>query len=313
MDVWTVLTACVRRWYVFVPTLLVALAFAYTQMQAMPPAYLATSSATVVGPALVPGQDPGEVIEVNPFESLGGSLNATGQVLTSMMDSDPKRTQFADAGVTAGYEVSQDDAVIYFDVTGEDADEVVTSATRLVELLDSELAALQERPVEAPESRVRAVALTVPTIADEDPVAGLRTFVVFAAIGLILAVGLALVADAVLRSRRRRADANDDGAHDDGARDDDETDGGTTAAGTFPPVVQPTRRNRRSGGATADPRVGSEDVTQPLVLPEMDHGAHAGDQADGQPEGRHVDAPDSEDHAADLSPVGQAPRHTPGV
>lgn len=309
MDVWTVLTACVRRWYVFVPTLLVALAFAYTQMQAMPPAYLATSSATVVGPALVPGQDPGEVIEVNPFESLGGSLNATGQVLTSMMDSDPKRTQFADAGVTAGYEVSQDDAVIYFDVTGEDADEVVTSATRLVELLDSELAALQERPVEAPESRVRAVALTVPTIADEDPVAGLRTFVVFAAIGLILAVGLALVADAVLRSRRRRADANDDDA-----RDDDETDGGTTAAGAFPPVVQPTRRGRRSGGLAADPRVGPEDVTQPLVVPEMDRGAPSGDQAEGQPEGRHVDTPDPEDHTAgDLSPVGQAPRHTPGV
>lgn len=204
MDIWTVLKACARRWYAFVPVLGLALGFAYAQMNATPPAYLATSSAILTGPALVPGQDPGEVIEVNPFESLGGSLNATTKVLVSLMDSAPERADFASDGVTADFLVTQDDAVIYFDVQGADPDEVVASANRLVELLDVEVATLQGRPLEAPESRIRAVALSLPSTAVEDPVAGIRVFAIVGALGIILAVTVALVTDTVMQSRRRR-------------------------------------------------------------------------------------------------------------
>lgn len=207
MDIWTVLKACARRWYVFVPVLGLAVGLAYMQMQAAPPAYLATSSAALTGPALVAGDEPGEVIEVNPFESLGGSLTATTKVLVSLMDSAPKRDQFLDEGVQAGFDVTQDEAVIYFDVYGEDPDEVVASARRLVEILDVEMATLQGRAVEAPESRIRAVAVTLPETAEEDPVAGIRVFAIIAALGLVLAVAAALVADALVQGYRRRQGA----------------------------------------------------------------------------------------------------------
>lgn len=252
MDIWTVLKACVRRWYVFGPTLGLALWLAYSQMQSMPPAYTATSSATIAGPALVPGEAPGEIIEVNPFERLGGSLNATGQVMASLMDSGPKRVEFGDAGVTEAYEVSQDDAVIYFDVQGADADGVVTSATRLVELLDTELATLQGRAVEAPESRVRAVTLSVPTVADEDPIAGLRLFAVLAALGLVLAVALALVVDAVAQSRRRRTPTARYEAH-------------RATSWVRTPAVRPLRRQPAT--VTRQREAGPADTTQPIVVP----------------------------------------------
>lgn len=205
MDIWTVLKACARRWYVFVPLLALTVGFGYSQMRSTPPTYLATSTATLTGPALVPGDEPGEVIELNPFESLGGSLNATTKVLVALMDASDKRDQFYEQGVTADYEVFQDEAVVYFDVAGGDPDEVVASAARLVELLDVELANLQGRAVEAPESRVRAVAVALPSSAVEDPVGGIRVFAVIAALGLAVAVAAALVTDAVAQGRRRRA------------------------------------------------------------------------------------------------------------
>ncbi|GEN79719.1 hypothetical protein [Actinotalea fermentans] len=209
MDIWTVLKACARRWYVFVPVLALTMGFAYAQMQAAPPAYLATSTATVTGPALVPGQQPGEVVEVNPFETLGGSLTQTTKVLVALMDSTPKRDAFVAEGVTADFEVTQDESVVYFDVSGDDPDEVVASATRLVELLDVEMAALQGRALQAPESRIRAIAVSLPQTAQEDPIAGIRVFAVVGALGLILSVAAALVTDAVLQGRRRRARLRD--------------------------------------------------------------------------------------------------------
>lgn len=205
MDIWTVLKACARRWYVFVPVLALTMGFAYTQMQAAPPAYLATSTATLTGPALVPGQEPGEVLERNPFESLGGSLTSTTKVMVALMDSAPKRDEFVDQGVTADYEVAQDESVVYFDVVGDDPDAVVASAVRLVELLDVEMANLQGRAIEAPESRIRAVPVALPQTAAEDPVAGIRVFAVIGALGLIGSVAAALVTDAVMQNRRRRA------------------------------------------------------------------------------------------------------------
>lgn len=333
MDIWTVLKACVRRWYVFLPVLGLAAWVAYSQAQSMPPVYVATSTATIAGPALIPGDEAGEIIEVNPFERLGGSLNATGQVMTSLMDSGPKRDQYAVEGVTADYEVSRDDAVIYFDVLGEDPDAVVTSAARLVELLDTELAALQGRAVEAPDSRVRAVPLSVPATADEDPMGGLRVLAILAAIGLILAVAAALVTDALVQARRRRADAAPPvvppaarprrrlplgaGRRPVGAPRVAPSSRTSGAAPAVPsaPSGRPSTPSGRSGPAGARrPTAGPEDVTQPLAVTE-DPAAHAPERPSSGSTGSAPApaAPGAQEGETPFSPVGQAGRHSSGA
>ena len=284
MDIWTVLKACARRWYAFVPVLAVAMGFAYAQMEATPPAYLATSSAVLTGPALVPGGEPGEVIEVNPFESLGGSLNATTKVLVSLMDSAPKRDEFAGDGVAAAYLVSQDDAVIYFDVQGTDPDEVIASASRLVELLDVEVAALQGRPLEAPESRIRAVAVSLPSTAEEDPVAGIRAFAIVGALGVILAVTVALVTDALMQARRRRRAQR------------------PLEAEVAPATAhRPAPAHLDRPGETADPASAADGSTRPLVG--EDTGASRRGPATGQDD---QEVPTGDDGVgATLSTAGQ--------
>lgn len=206
MDIWTVLKACARRWYVFLPILGIALWIGNARVEAMPPVYTAESSAALTGPALIPGDEAGEIIEVNPFQSLGGSLNTTTQILVSVMDSGPKRDQFVEQGITLDYEVTQDDAVIYFYVEGDDPVEVAETSARLVELLDVEVATLQTKPVEAPESRIRAVPLTLPVAGERDTTAGLQLLAVIGVLGLLLAAGAAVLADGLVRLRARRTE-----------------------------------------------------------------------------------------------------------
>lgn len=207
MDIWTVLKACARRWYVFLPILGAALWIGNARVEAMPPVYYAESSAALTGPALVPGDTPGEIIEVNPFQTMGGSLNTTTQIMVTVMDSIPKREAFFDEGVTLDYEVSRDDAVIYFYVEGDDPTSVAETSARLVELLDVEVATLQSKPVEAPESRIRAVPLALPLVAERDTGAGLQLLAVIGILGLLGAAGAAVVVDGIARQRARRAEA----------------------------------------------------------------------------------------------------------
>jgi hypothetical protein len=206
MDFWTVLKACARRWYVFLPILGVALLIGNAQVGSQPPLYSATSSAALTGPALVPGAEPGEIVEVNPFQTLSGSLSTTTDILVSLMNSDPKHDQFASDGVTDDYVVTVDTSVIYFDVTGTDAATVLATAARLVELADTEVAGLQSKPVESPESRIRVVPLALPTVAIEDTTAGLRLLALIAAIGLVAAAAGAVAFEGIAALRAKRAD-----------------------------------------------------------------------------------------------------------
>ncbi len=203
MDFWTVLKACARRWYVFLPILGLALVVGNIRVSDAPPVYLATSSAALTGPSLIPGGQPGEIVEVNPFQSLGGSMETTTEIAVSLMDSEPKRDQFAQEGVTGDYTVSNDKAVIYFDVTGPDPTAVTQDAAQLIQILDTEVAGLQSKPVENPESRIRAVPLAVPQVADKDTVAGLRMLAVIGTLGLALATAGAVAVDGAITARRR--------------------------------------------------------------------------------------------------------------
>ena len=187
MDIWTVLKACVRRWYVFLPILGAALVVGNAQVQATPAEYAATSTAALTPPSLVPGAEPGEIIEVNPFQNLSGSMNTTSEILVALMASVPQREQIYDQGLIDDYDVSVDKSVIYFDVVGADPALVIETATQLVAILDTEVANLQNKPVETPESRIRAVPIAIPLSAAKDTMAGLRLLVVIAAFGLLLA------------------------------------------------------------------------------------------------------------------------------
>jgi hypothetical protein len=201
MDIWTLLGTAARRWYVALPILLAALLIGFVTSRNLEPAYTATSTAVLAGPQLV--YEDGEPVAVNPFLNLGGSLGNTTQAMVVLMDSETKRLEHAARGIVEDYEVDRTDAVIFFDVTGDDPAAVVFTANELVTILDEEIATLQADPPSAPEQRIRAVAITAPTQATADTGARLQLIAVAGVVGLLLALAAAALVDGVARSRNR--------------------------------------------------------------------------------------------------------------
>ncbi|MBO1751986.1 hypothetical protein J4G33_09240 [Actinotalea sp. BY-33] len=206
MDVWTLLRTTLRRWYVFVPVLVVALALGYTAARDLPPVYVTQSSAILTGPALIPGDEEGEIDEINPFLSLGGSLTTTTAAMVVLMDSEPTRYELDEAGLETEYEVDRVDAVLYFDVEGLDEVAVTETANELVRIADVKLAELQEAADSDPDTRIQVVPLTSPQVALEGSTGGVQLIAVAGVVGLVLGSGLAVALDGFLTWRRRRAE-----------------------------------------------------------------------------------------------------------
>lgn len=207
MDIWTVLRTSLRRWYVFIPILAVSLALGYTMAQDLDPVYTAESSAILVAPAIVPGQEEGEMVEVNPYLNLGGGLTATTQVMVVLMDSGPKRLDYFDRGLEPDYKVERLDAVMYFTVTGTDAEAVTETANELVAIADDEVAELQDKSTVPPEERIRVRPLSLPQVAIEDGGAGIQLMAILGLLGLVAGVGTALAFDGFIQWRRARRSA----------------------------------------------------------------------------------------------------------
>lgn len=204
MDIWTVLRTSLRRWYVFVPVLALSLGLGYSMAQDLDPVYTAESSAILVAPAIVPGQEEGEMVEVNPYLNLGGGLTTTTQVTVVLMNSGPKRLEYFDLGLEPDYAVDRVDAVMYFTVTGTDPESVTATANELVVIADDEVAELQDKSTVRPEERIRVRPLSLPQVAIEDGGAGIQLMAILGVLGLVAGVGAAVALDGFLQWRRER-------------------------------------------------------------------------------------------------------------
>ncbi len=217
MDIWTILRTSLRRWYAFVPILALALGLGYSMAQDLDPVYTAESTAILVAPSIVPGQEEGEKVEVNPYMSLGGGLTATTQVIVVLMDSGPKRLEYFERGLEPDYVVDRNDAVMSFAVTGDEPDSVIETANELVDIADTEVAALQEKASVIPEERIRVRPLSLPAIAQEDGSAGPQLLAILGVLGLVAGIGGAIALDGFIRWRKRHrstARTPSGGSHD---------------------------------------------------------------------------------------------------
>lgn len=245
MDIWTLLRTAVRRWYVALPILVAALAIGLATALSLQPSYTATSTTVLTGPQVVYEQ--GESVRVNPFLNLGGSLNNTTQVMRVLMDSETKRLEHAQRGLVEDYEVDRNDAVISFEVTGDDPEAVVFTARELITILDEEIALLQADPPSPPEQRVAAAPITVPSQATPDTGGRLQLLAVAGVVGLLLALAAAALVDGISRSRAEgRARRAEEAAADDGA-------GGPTA-----PAAPATSAAPAAPAAPTGPEVPAE-------------------------------------------------------
>ena len=210
MDLLGVMRACLRRWYVFLPIVLLTAWLARDQYQQAQPQYTATAS-VVIAPSteLVYNRgrqtDTGLVV-TTPFNGSEGPRVLAG-LLARALNTATVRQQLLPAGgaaLTATRNVQEDSTVVNLQVVAADARTDAAALEAVRAGADDVLARIQY-DAGAPEgqlySAVSGGPVDPPLVAYPDRVRGV---VAIALAGVLFAVVLSVVAQSLLSGRRRR-------------------------------------------------------------------------------------------------------------
>lgn len=202
MDALEILKILLRRWWVVVPVLALALGGAWYVTDQAPPEYSRQMSVLVIGPAELATEEP---TRSNPYRGVG--LDTTAQALTIVGNGGPTSAAAAAAGVTAGYEFAstRNSPIIRVTATADTPQDVVEALTFLLDRMETELEDRQDEAGAPAENRISLDVLDPPN----GPVAivsdSLRIQLAMLAAGLLLATLAAVAVDRLLAARRSAA------------------------------------------------------------------------------------------------------------
>lgn len=205
MDVWRILTTALRRWYVFIPLLVVSGVVALSAELAAPE----YSSEGVV--QLVPPQQPvsadGEGIpEVqNPYLS--------GDVATSLLrytaGSSAVRQRVVEQGNSPDYTLAAESrsAFLLVSATATSAGQAVSTGNAVIEIVREQLAAVQADAGIPESSRITVEVIDEVDSATSSASSRIQQIVLIGGVGAVVSFLLTVLIDDLLILRRRRAAA----------------------------------------------------------------------------------------------------------
>lgn len=212
MDLLGVLRACVRRWYVFLPIVVLTAWLGRDQYRQAQPEY--TSAATVV---IAPStellynrgrQTETGIVITSPFNGGEGPRVLAG-LLARALNTSTVRDQLLPAGgaaVTAARNVEEDPTLVTIQVVAATAEAETTALEAVRQGADGVLAQIQY-DAGTPEGQLYVAVsggpVDPPLVAYPDRVRGV---VAIGLAGLLLAVVLSVVAQSLMADRRRRED-----------------------------------------------------------------------------------------------------------
>lgn len=216
MDVWRITVALLRRWYVFLPLLVVSGLGAFAVGEGVQPQYEVTATAV-----LVPGTVESEID--NPY----GSMEGTTDVLSIVLDGPSKRDAIEARGLNPDYEVDTRSQSSIMDVTvlSDTRQESLATAGEVLEMARQELAERQEAVGIPTDARIRLQVLRAPTLSEVVTEGKTRNMAVVGVAGAALSLLVTLLFDDLVgilkrwvhRRKERRAAPDEEpqeNAHD---------------------------------------------------------------------------------------------------
>lgn len=254
MDLWTALNVIVRRWYVVVPALALAVVVALVATSRLTPVYTASGSVLITSASRVyhqPEEADGEerVEQVNPFREFSPSLQTSAALVGDRLSSDAIREVFQDEGLEDEYEVfAPYDPTrtilapsLEFDVESSDPDLAIDTVVRLQQEAANQLEVLQTEADVRRELFIEARPLITPVEATQQNALKIRVAGIVLLLGVTIALSLAFVVESLsgARSTRRAAEerANRRITPDAGGRRARPTRAGTTSGRGNRPVT----------------------------------------------------------------------------
>jgi hypothetical protein len=212
MDVLSLLRLVARHWRVTAPALVLTLVGLVAALQLSSPTYQAAGSIALLSPPeppevnAPPGSPPVPEAGQNPFARYG-DLAVMADILARVMDGDVMRAEIEAKGIT-GYEVlaNSESRGPMIEVVGEEPtpDAAIRSAELVLGEVDAILVELQEAEGADPEYFIRTAPLEPPSTATAMYGSTIRAAIAALAVGLLCTLALAVLAEAVVRSRAAR-------------------------------------------------------------------------------------------------------------
>jgi hypothetical protein len=197
VDVWSLTVAALRRWYVFLPALLVTAVLTMSAGSSIAPEYETTGAALLVPPGVASEK-------VNPYAASSGP-----EVLRTIVNGSAVRGRFAAQGLEPGYEitVTTRTPIYQIRVRSGDRQRTVGTASAVIEALRQELAKGQREFGIPPEAMVTVQIIDAPDSVVEVGTGTLPIKALVALLGLSASVALAVTYDDIRNLiRRRRSD-----------------------------------------------------------------------------------------------------------
>ena len=213
MTLWAGIAVVVRRFYLTVPLVAVAIGLAWLYTSSTPPEYNAAASMLIVGPTAHVATDVPH--PVNPYTSLG-----TATIVTAMQI-DAGSAQSLDAirraGNTTKFTVAEEGTKPIVDIvaTSRSSRQAMSTAAQLSSMIQTSLAARQH--AYAPNLRNQVTVQTMAPPAIEATVGNGKRKAQWVAIAVAVIVAMVGVMAIDGRLRRRSDRSRDDGSDPDGA------------------------------------------------------------------------------------------------
>ncbi|NUR26538.1 MAG: hypothetical protein HOV83_11950 [Catenulispora sp.] len=179
MDLGTMLRVMIKRWYVSVPALLMAIALPAAAWFAVPPKYTSTSTISLLNSQAASS---GTGRTGNPFTAFDNSLTGLADYLARTLDSDQSMADLATKhGVTdlAAAELAPNASgpFITLTITGQDPDRILTEMQAFDQFAIDQLAAIQTNTSDALKAPLPANVLVraIVMVAPQKPVASMKS------------------------------------------------------------------------------------------------------------------------------------------
>lgn len=196
MDFWELTVILFRRWYVFVPVLLLTLGGTFFLGQRVEPSYEAQASMLVAGPG-------GELGDGNPF----ATSETAARALAVIMESPEAITSVSsqtDAPDDVEYTVTNlsHTSILEIYIDAPTAETALQTAQAAVSVIESRLADAQESIGATPSARSKMVTLSPPLDAKPSTEGRMRVLIAGAGVSGLLALTAALALEGLQRRRR---------------------------------------------------------------------------------------------------------------
>ena len=188
--------AVLRRWYVFLPLMMLTGFGAYTVGEGVQPQYEVTATAV-----LVPGTVESEID--NPY----GTMNSTADVVAIVLDGPTTRDAVEARGLNPGYEVDTRSQSSILDVTvlGDTQQQSTVTAGAVLEMARQELSQRQDAVGVPEDAQIKLQVLREPALSEVVTEGKTRNMAVVGVLGASLSRIITLLFDDIVGLLRRRS------------------------------------------------------------------------------------------------------------